>query len=465
MVKNSYDKLQKKLVDSKQSSWLTYSQKDKKNVFSLAEDYKKFLTKAKTERLTTIEVIKNLKKAGFKNLESTRIIKSGDKVYKVFKEKAIVAFVAGKNISDLRIIGSHMDSPRLDLKPQPLYEDSNLALLKSHYYGGIKKYHWVNNPLALHGVIFTKKGKQITISIGEKDNEPKFIIPDLLPHLAQEQYKKPAPKIIEGEDLNIVVGNIPVSDTNIKESIKLAVLEHLNKEYGLVEEDFFTAELELVPAGKPFDIGFDKSLIGAYGQDDGVCVFTSLKAILEINKPSSTAIALFVDKEEIGSTGGTGAEGFILRNSLIQFLEKTSCKENVDTVLEKAKALSADVTAGVNPNHKEVHDLNNASYLGKGVSIEKYGGSRGKYGTNDANAEYMNEIRMLCARHKVKWQTGELGKIDIGGGGTIAMFMSRHGMDTVDAGPCVLGMHSPYEITSKADIYEAYKLYKAFFSN
>ena len=460
--KSKNEQLQKKIFLDKKSSWNDLNQKE---VFAFSDKYKQFMAENKTERLCIENVISDLKKGGFKDITTVKKVSSGDKIFKNIKGKAVFAAIVGKDMKRWQLIGSHVDSPRLDLKPSPVYEDSGLGLIKTHYYGGVKKYHWVNTPLALHGVVFTKAGKKVIINIGDKTNEPKFIIPDLLPHLAKNQMERKAPKIVEGEELNILVGHIPVDDKKIKEQVKFTVLKYLNEKYGLIEEDFFTAELELVPAVMPMDIGFDASLIAAYGQDDKVCVYTSLRALLETKGPKHTAVGMFVDKEEIGSVGDTGAAGLVLENFAYDYIGLTGLKMTVSQLLENSDAVSADVTAGMNPNYKDVHDAQNASYLGRGVSVEKYGGGGGKYSTHDANAEYMNYIRQLFDKNKIAWQTGELGKIDLGGGGTIAMFISRYGMNCVDVGPSLLGMHSPCEVTSKADIYSAYLFYKAFFKD
>ena len=456
------ESLQKKIFLKKESSWLELN---KNQVFKFTDGYKTFMAKSKTERLCAENVISILKKKGFKEMSSVKKAKAGDKIYKLFKNKAVFATVIGKNNQQWQLIGSHLDSPRLDLKHLPVYEDSGLGLIKTHYYGGIKKYHWVNTPLSMHGIVFTKAGKRVTISIGDKDSEPKFIIPDLLPHLAKNQMERKAPKIVEGEELNILVGHLPVKDEKIKEQIKFTVLKYLNEKYGLIEEDFATAEIELVPASNPVDIGFDSALIAAYGQDDKVCVYTSLLALLETKVPKNTAVAFFADKEEIGSMGDTGAASFILKNFADQYAKLVGLNCQVCDLFENSNAVSADVTAGMNPNYKDVHDPSNASFLGRGVSVEKYGGGGGKYSTHDASAEYMQYIRNILDKNKIAWQTGELGKIDLGGGGTIAMFISRYGMNCLDVGPCILAMHSPCEIASKADIYSAYLFYKAFFSN
>jgi aspartyl aminopeptidase len=463
--KSKEELLYEKITYNNKSSWLACDDKEKKQVFSFSEKYKDFLKSSKTERLCIENTIKILNKYGFKEISTVKSAKAGDRVYKNIKGKAVVAFIVGKNAKQFQLIGSHVDSPRLDLKPHPVLEDSNLALLKTHYYGGVKKYHWVNEPLALHGVIFTTEGKKIEIHIGDKEEDPKFIIPDLLPHLAKHQMERKAPKIVEGEELNILVGNIPIDNEKIKDQIKYATLKYLYEKYKIIEEDFTVAELELVPANNPMDIGFDRALIAAYGQDDKVCVYTSLMALIETKNPPSTAVGLFVDKEEIGSVGDTGAASFLLKNFAYDYKKLLKLSLDVSTILENSRAISADVTAGVNPNYKEVHDLHNASLLGNGVSVEKYGGGGGKYSTHDAHAEYMIYLRTLLNKNKISWQTGELGKIDCGGGGTIGMFISRYGMDCVDAGPSLLAMHSPCEVVSKVDIYSSYKMYKAFFND
>ncbi len=462
--KSKNQKLEEKLFYKKESIWLDLNDKDKKEVMNFGEKYKEFMTKSKTERLCIKNMEKILEKEGFKNIENIETIKKGDRFFKNFKGKNIIAAVAGENLSKFQLVGSHVDSPRLDLKPNPLYQNAEVALFQSHYYGGIKKFHWVNTPLEMHGVAFTKEGKALEIHIGDKEDDPKFIIPDLLPHLAKEQMKKDGAKIIEGEDLNIICGHIPVNDKDIKDKVKLNVMKYLNEKYSLIEEDFLCAEIEFVPAQKPVDIGFDRGLIGAYGQDDRVCVFTSLMAICETKNPANTAIAFFTDKEEIGSYGDTGAESFSLMNFTDKYRALASVKESAWEILEKSKAISADVTGAMDPTFSSVNDPQNVSYLGKGVSVEKYGGGGGKYNTNDAHAEYMQYMRNLADKNKIPWQTGEMGKIDTGGGGTIAMFLSRYGMDCVDAGPCLLGMHSVCEVASKADIYASYLLYRAFFN-
>jgi len=462
--KSPEELLAEKLLYKKETSWKKYKDELKDEVFSFSDGYKSFMSKCKTERLCASYIVDELKENGYLDIETIETIKSGDKFYKNIKGKVVIAAIAGKDLSKFQIVGSHMDSPRLDLKPMPLYEDGELALFQSHYYGGIKKYQWVNQPLAIHGIIFTKKGKAVEIHLGDDPDEPKFIIPDLLPHLAKEQIKKDGRTVIEGEDLNIIVGHIPL-DGDIKDSIKINILNYLKEKYDIVEEDFAFGELEFVPAMEPCDIGFDKALIAAYGQDDKVCVYTSFKALLDVNDPAHTAVGLFVDKEEIGSTGDTGAESRVLLNFARDYCKKIDLSIDPGEVLEYSRALSADVTSAMDPTFKGVSDPQNTSYLGKGISIEKYGGGGGKYDTNDARAEYMQYLRVLAEKNEIPWQTGENGKIDIGGGGTIAMFLSRYGMDCVDAGPCMLAMHSPAEVASKADIYSAFSFYKVFFAD
>lgn len=457
--------LEEKLSRKKESGWLRLTAKEQKAAFAFAEAYKKFLGHSKTERLCVAQIITRLEKQGFRDIAGLKKLSPGQKIYKNIKGKTVIASVAGKDPAAIRLIGSHVDSPRLDLKPWPLYEDSEVALLQSHYYGGIKKYHWVNVPLALHGVAYTQKGKKIEIHIGEAEDDPRFIIPDLLPHLAAEQMKREARQVIKGEELNIICGHIPINDKDIKEKVKLNILKYLNEEYGLVEEDFAVAELELVPAGRPMDIGLDRGLIGAYGQDDRICAFTSLSALLDTKTPADTAIGLFVDKEETGSSGDTGADSLMLLNFTTEYCRLAGITSDPFSLLEKAYAISADVTTAMDPTFKDVNDPQNVSYLGHGVSVEKYGGGGGKYSTNDARAEYMAYLRGLLNRNKIPWQTGEAGKIDVGGGGTIAKFLARYGMDCVDAGPCMLGMHATCEVTSKLDLYAAYLFYKAFFSD
>jgi aspartyl aminopeptidase len=392
-------------------------------------------------------------------------------VYTINRNKSIAVAVLGKRpIEDgLNIIASHIDVPRLDLKQNPLYEDDDtkLALFKTHYYGGIKKYQWVNIPLALHGKVVKGDGSEVDINIGESPDDPVFTITDLLPHLARKkQAKRALAEGIKGEELNILVGSRPVSDKHAKKKVKLWILDYLNKNYGMVEEDFVSAELEIVPAGRARDIGFDRSLVGAYGHDDRICAYTSLRALTDIKTPSRTGLALMFDKEEIGSEGSTGVKSRFLVNTigdLIGLRNPGYPESMLRKALENSRALSSDVNAGINPNYKGVHETRNAARLGHGVVITKFTGSGGKYASNDASAEFMGAIRRLLNENKIIWQTAELGKVDEGGGGTVARFLAEHNMDVIDCGPPILSMHSPFEISSKIDIYSTYEAYRAFF--
>lgn len=456
--------LQEKLFVQKKSAWLRL--KDSTDaIYRFSEGYKDFIGRNKTERLCIRTMADILSRSGFSSVDSADSMQKGSAVYKNIKGKSLIACRVGSDPKKVRIIGAHVDSPRLDLKPYPLYEDAEVALLKSHYYGGIKKYQWVNIPLAVHGVVFTKDGAAIELHIGENPDEPRFIIPDLLPHLAKEQMKKTGDTIIEGEELNIICGHIPIDDDDIKEKVKLNILKYLNTTYGLIEEDFIAADIEFVPAQQPVDIGIDRGLIAAYGHDDRACAYLAFKAFIESVESNDTIILYLADREEIGSMGDTGAESFVFINFMREYIRKTGVTATWDELLEKALSISADVTGALDPTFKSVNDPANVSYLGHGVSIEKYGGRGGKYSTSEAHAEYMQYLRSLADRNGIPWQTGEQGKIDMGGGGTIAMFMSRYGMDCADVGPCLLGMHSPCELVSKVDIYCTYMFYKAFLTD
>ena len=456
MIKN---KLQEKLFRKNANSWLKANTKD---VFSFCEDYKDFLFSSKTERTATKTIVKRLEKAGFSSIEEKKTLKAGDKVYYKHKNKSVIACVIGKDVSKFRLVGSHIDSPRLDLKPNPVYETASMALLRSHYYGGIKKYQWTNVDLSMLGIMTTREGKTIEFNLGEDEGDSRFIISDLLPHLGRKRMEKPASEVVEGEELNLFIGSIPINEQGVKEKVKLNILNVLHEKYGIYEEDFAFAEINFVPSGKPTDIGFDRSMIAGYAHDDKSCSYANLMALLTVKTPSVTAISYFADKEEIGSNGNTGAESLILWDFSEILIEKCGAKTSAKRMLSNSQALSADVGAALNPNFQEVHEKQNAPLLGHGIIIEKYTGRGGKYSANDTHAEYLAEIRQILIKNSISWQTGELGKIDIGGGGTIAMYLSRLGIETVDAGPCVLGMHSPREVISKVGLYESYKLYKAF---
>lgn len=454
--------LKKSLSRSTESAWAKI---DEKSVESVAKDYLGFIVKAKTERSASREIVARLEKAGFSNAEDAKKVSPGDRLYVHYREKVALAIVVGSEPERVRIVGSHLDSPRLDLKPNPLIEGEGLALLKTHYYGGVKKYQWTNTDLALYGVIHAENGERHEFSIGEQEGEPRFIVSDLLPHLAQKQMEKSGKDLVEAEQLAVFAGHVPYPLEGDEASPKLALLRYLHKTYGLTERDFPYAELTLVPAGGPSEIGFDRALIAAYGHDDKSCAYASMRAILETKKPKRTAVALWIDKEEIGSDGDTGAQSFALARMLSDVYGKIDgAGDDVWKLLHDAEALSADVTAAVNPNFTDVHDTHNAARLGRGVAVEKYTGAGGKYSANDASAEYLDEVRRIFAKAGVVTQSGGLGKVDLGGGGTIAKFLSRYGTRTVDCGPAVLGMHSPREVLSKADLHEAYRAYKAFYS-
>ncbi len=421
------------------------------------ESYKKFLDSAKTEREAVKVAITLAEEKGFKPFEYGKKYNAGDKVYFNNRGKTIALAVIGKESAEngVNITAAHIDSPRLDLKPNPLYEDVDFALFKTHYYGGIRKYQWTAIPLALHGVFALKDGSVKEVCIGEKEDEPKFVINDLLPHLATEQNKRTLAEGIKGEELNVLVGSHPFKSDEGSELVKLNILKLLNEKYGIKEEDFLSAELEMVPAYKACDIGFDRSLIGAYGQDDRVCAYPALTAILEVEAPEKTAVAILADKEEIGSMGNTGLESDFLRFIIGDIAKMQGADATI--ALRNSKCLSADVNAGVDPTFQEVSEKRNASLLNYGVVVTKYTGARGKSGTSDASAEYMAYVRNMLDKAEIIWQTGELGKVDAGGGGTVAMYIANLGIDVVDLGVPVLSMHAPFETTAKLDVYMCYR--------
>lgn len=397
------------------------------------------------------------------------ILVPGDKVYYVNREKSVYAAIMGNKPVEagLNIIGSHIDSPRLDLKPNPLYEDNGFAYFKTHYYGGVKKYQWTTIPLSIHGVIVKANGEKVTINIGEEESDPIFTITDLLPHLAQEQMEKKLKDGIAGEDLNLLIGSIPIGDEKTTERIKLNVLKILNDKYGITEKDFVSSELELVPAFKARSLGFDRSMVAGYGQDDKICAYTSLRALLDTVTPAKTAVCIFADKEEIGSMGNTGMESHVFDTFISELLNKTNTNRPnlLDKVFCNSKMLSADVDAGLDPIYASVSEKNNAAFLGMGVGLNKYTGARGKSGASDANAEFVAQIRNIFESNNIAYQVSELGKVDTGGGGTIAYILANKGVDVIDCGVPVLSMHAPYEVTSKFDVYEAYRAYSAFWKN
>ncbi len=456
------------------NAWKKYQEEDKRQaVYDFADGYREFLSDHKTERECAAFFEAEAKQAGFEDLDdviaSGKTLKAGDKVYAINKKKMVAAFVIGKRpLSDgMRILGAHIDSPRLDLKQNPLYEDTDMALLDTHYYGGVKKYQWVTLPLALHGVIVKKDGSVINVCVGEKDEDPVFGVSDLLIHLSAEQMEKKASKVIEGEDLNVLVGSIPVESKEEKECVKANVLRILAEQYDIEEEDFLSAEIEVVPAGKARDYGFDRSMIMGYGHDDRVCAYPSFKAIAEVSDVEYTSVCLLVDKEEIGSVGATGMESRFFENTVAEVMALTGQTSELllRRALRNSKVLSSDVSAAYDPNYPSVMEKKNAAYFGRGLVFNKYTGSRGKSGSNDASAEYMAEMRRVMDDADVSFQTAELGKVDAGGGGTIAYILGNLDMQVIDSGVAVLNMHAPWEIISKVDLYEAYKGYVAFLHN
>ncbi len=472
MSKEKGSKLEDKLSIKHESSWLAVDAKGEKAIHKFSEDYKRFLSKCKTERETVAFLVAEAKKKGYKDISQYKKLKPGDKVIQVNKKKNMALAVVGKKDLEtgFRIVASHIDSPRIDLKQKPLYEDLDveLALFKTHYYGGIKKYQWVNIPLAIHGVVVRADGKAVDVVIGEDEKDPVFVISDLLPHLSHKaQGDRKLFEGIKGEELTVLAGHIPLkAEKDAKKKIKLHVLKLLSDKYGFTEEDLISAELTLVPAMMPRDVGLDRSMVGGYGHDDRICGYTSFRAILEMNNPEYTSIAYFFDKEEIGSVGNTSAQSSFLELSvgaLMELLKPKFRYSQLKTALSNGLVLSADVDAGMHPVFKDVHETHNAARIGRGIVLCKYGGARGKSSANDASAEYMGRIRSLFNKNKIPWQYAELGKVDEGGGGTVAKFLAMHNMEIVDCGPAVLSMHSPFEIASKIDIYDSYRAYTAFF--
>ena len=428
------------------------------------EEYKRFLCN-KTEREVLDHAVPILKKKGYKEFQIGKKYSPGNKFYMNNRDKALIMVTVGKRpVADgLRVGVSHTDSPRLDFKPNPLFEDTDMAYFKTHYYGGIKKYQWAAIPLSLHGVVLLTNGKAVKVNIGEEEGDPAFCVTDLLPHLAMNQMKKPAGEIIEGEQLNILVGCWPFKDEKISGKVKLNIINILFEKYGITEKDFLTAELCAVPAFRPIDVGLDRSMVGAYGQDDSACAFANFMAEIECKEPEFTTVTIFADKEETGSDGNTGMRSFFFRDFLEDFVSAYGLQ--VRHVLRKSVCLSCDVNAAIDPAFGDVFERNNCSFLNRGPVVSKYTGSRGKYSTNDASAETMSFLRRILDDAKIPWQVGELGKVDIGGGGTIAADISVHNLDTVDMGVPVLSMQSPFEITSKTDVYLLYKAILAFYSS
>ncbi len=466
----------------KKNTWETYSDKQLKEVDAFADEYRNFLDEGKTERECVDLIVNMAEKAGYRELQEIikegKTLKEGDKIYAVCMNKSVVMFRIGSRpmTEGMNILGAHIDSPRLDVKQNPLYEDGGFAYLDTHYYGGVKKYQWVAIPLALHGVIVKKDGTTVEVNIGESEDDPVFFVSDLLIHLASEQLEKKASKVIEGEALDIIIGNRPITigkekeekDSSDKESaqdaVKKGVLDILKKTYDVEEEDFLSAELEVVPAGRAREAGLDRSMILGYGQDDRVCAFSSLKAMLEVEKSDRTACCLLVDKEEIGSVGATGMKSRFFENTVAEVMNLMGeySELNVRRSLAASCMLSSDVSSAYDPSFASSFDKKNVAYLGGGMVFNKFTGSRGKSGSNDANAEYLAHIRQIFEKEKINFQTAELGRVDLGGGGTIAYILALYGMNVIDSGVAVLNMHAPWEATSKADVYEAKRGYVAF---
>ena len=455
--KSKAELLKEKLALKRQSGLKDASEETLEKAFVFCEDYKKFLDDAKTEREANEASIIIAEQNGFVPFETGKSYKAGDRVYFNNRNKAVAFAVIGKEAVEkgTNITAAHIDSPRLDLKPNPLYEEIDMALFKTHYYGGIKKYQWTAVPMSLHGVFVKADGTVIKVCVGEKDDEPKFVVNDLLPHLAQEQSKRTLSDGIRGEELNVLIGSMPFKDDKASELVKLNILNILYEKYGVTEADFLSAELECVPAAKACDIGFDRSMIGAYGQDDRVCAYPALRAICDLQIPEKTAVCVLADKEEIGSDGNTGLNSAFLKY-VIGDLAKMQGGD-VTVALRNSKCLSADVNAALDPTFQDVMEKRNASQINRGVCVTKYTGARGKSGTSDASAEYVAEIRNMLDKAEIAWQTGELGRVDLGGGGTVAMYIANLGVDVVDLGVPVLSMHAPFETTSKFDVYMCYK--------
>lgn len=453
----------------RENAWKTYDSETMKKVFELSEGYKKFISDCKTERECVTESIAMAKEKGYRDLEEViangETLKAGDKVYANNMGKTVAFFLIGKQPLEngMNILGAHVDSPRLDIKQNPLYEDNELALLDTHYYGGIKKYQWVTLPLALHGVFAKKDGTIVNVNIGEDENDPVVGISDLLVHLSADQLSKKANVVIEGEDLNVTVGSIPVEGEE-KDAVKKNILRILKEKYDVEEDDFVSAEIEVVPAGKARDYGLDRSMVMGYGHDDRICAYTSLVALLEMEATEKTSVCLLVDKEEVGSIGATGMQSLFFENTVAEVMDRMQeySELKVRRALKNSKMLSSDVSAGYDPNYASVNEMKNTAFLGKGVVFNKYTGSRGKGGCNDANAEYIAELRRIMDEEHVVYQTAELGKVDQGGGGTIAYILAQYDMQVIDCGIALHNMHAPWEIASKADIFEATKGYVAF---
>ncbi len=468
-MSTDFETMEKELLAANKCGYEKINDEVKKEIFSFCEEYKEFLNQCKTERECTLWAEEKAIKAGFKAFSEYETLKPGDKFYVKNTDKSIFLAVMGKKpvTEGTNIIAAHIDSPRLDTKPNPLFEDTDAAFFKTHYYGGIKKYQWLTIPLAIHGTIIKENGEKVNIVIGEKESDPVFCISDLLPHLGQAQMEKSASKFVEGEKLNVILGTIPFGDDKTSKKAKLGVMKILNDMYGVKEQDFVRADIEIVPAFKAKDVGLDRSLIGAYGHDDRVCAYTAFMALMTVETPERTVICHLVDKEETGSSDSTGMQSNFLQNMIARMCAKSN--ENYNDImlcdaLENSKCLSSDVTAAYDPNFAEVFEKNNSAYLNGGVALMKYSGARGKSGTSEASAEFIAEITDMFKKNECIWQIAELGRVDGGGGGTVAQFLAVLGISVIDCGVPVISMHAPYEIVSKFDVYMAYKAYKGFYN-
>lgn len=460
--KSKAELLKEQLFMEKKHAALIMSEAEIAACDDFCESYKDFLDSSKTEREAARTAVTLAKEEGFREYTAGMPLKAGDKIYYCNRGKAVILAVIGTEPAEkgVHLAAAHIDSPRLDLKQNPLYEDNDIALFKTHYYGGIKKYQWTAMPLALHGVAVKKDGTKVELCIGEDENDPVFFVSDLLPHLAQEQVKRTLAEGIKGEELNVVVGSRPFRDDDVSEKVKLNILSVLNEKYGLTEADFLSAEFEMVPAFKAKDVGFDRSLIGSYGHDDRVCAYTALEAILGCDNVKKTAVVCLTDKEETGSDGNTGLCSAYLKNFLYDLADSFGVKGR--TLISNTECLSADVNAAFDPTFPDVVEKRNAAFLNKGVVVTKFTGARGKSGTSDASAEFVGRVRALMENNNIVWQTGELGKVDLGGGGTVAAYLANLDMDVIDVGVPVLAMHAPYEIVAKTDVYMTYKAFCAF---
>ncbi len=463
--KNVAKELKEKLFAQKKNGVFRMNSDEIAECDKFCEDYKSFLDKAKTEREAVVASLELLKAKGYTEYQPGMKLSAGGKIYRNNRGKAIIAAIIGTESIDkgVRLCAAHIDSPRLDLKQNPLYEDNEVAFFKTHYYGGIKKYQWTAIPLSLHGVIIKADGSSVTVNIGEDESDPVFCITDLLPHLANDQMKRNLAQGIKGEELNIIIGSRPFKDDETSEAVKLNIMNILFEKYGITEADFISAELEAVPAFKAKDIGFDRSMIGSYGHDDRVCAYTALAATLDCENPQHTVVTILTDKEETGSDGNTGLCSAYLKYFIADIAEALG--SNGRTVLSASQCLSADVNAAFDPTFPEVNERNNCAYINKGVCVTKFTGARGKSGTSDASAEFVGRVRRLLDSKNVVWQTGELGKVDMGGGGTVAAYIANLNVDTIDVGVPVLSMHAPYEIVSKIDVYMAYRAFAVFMAD